>query len=220
MSKTTIKFPQSVQISLSGTYLYDFGKFLRSILPVVKAEYKSAIRSRRFIRQAFVELMQEKKLEKITVTDIVTRADINRGTFYAHYQDTRAVIEEIENEIIEKMLQFLGEFHGNNFFQNPLPFLLKISSWLEEDLEFYRMLIASSGSEQFLVKLKNIFVEHMETDSDIPEHIKKTPEFYVRMYFFAGGIVNLYQVWFRGELDTSLQEIALAVSKIIASNSV
>lgn len=119
-----------------------------------KAEYKSAIRSRRLIRQAFVELVQEKPIEKITVTDIVTRADINRGTFYAHYADTRAVVEQIENEIIAKMLEFLGEFRYKNFFQNPLPLLLKISRYLQDDLEFYRILINAHGSEQFLTKLK------------------------------------------------------------------
>src|SRR5208337_1117624 len=115
-----------------------------------KAEYRSSIRSKRLIRQAFVELLQEKELEKISVTDIIRRADINRGTFYAHYQDTQAVIEQIENEIIEKMLEFLGEFRFQNFFQDPLPLLLKISTYLEEDLEFYRILINSNGSEQFL----------------------------------------------------------------------
>jgi AcrR family transcriptional regulator len=184
-----------------------------------KAEYKSAIRSRRLIRQAFVELIQEKKLEKITVTDIVTRADINRGTFYAHYQDTRAVIEEIENEIIAKMLESLGKFSPKNFFQDPLPFLLNLSRWLEEDLAFYRTLMNSRGSEEFLIKLKEIFIKHMETDHDIPEHIKKTPAFFIRTHFFAGGIINLYQVWFRGETDHSLHEIALEVSNIIAGNS-
>ncbi len=184
-----------------------------------KAEYKSAIRSRKLIREAFVELMKEKKLEKITVTDIITRADINRGTFYAHYQDTRAVIEQIENEIIGQMLAFLSEFHYKNFFQNPLPLLLKISRYLEEDVEFYRILINSSGAEQFLVKLKDIFVKYMETDSDVPERIKRSPEFMVRLQFFAGGIINLYQVWFRGEIDSSLNEISLQVSKIITSSS-
>ena len=58
-----------------------------------KKEYRSAIRSRRFIRQAFMELLREKRLEKITVTDIVNRADINRSTFYAHYTDVKALIE-------------------------------------------------------------------------------------------------------------------------------
>ncbi|WP_143315006.1 TetR/AcrR family transcriptional regulator [Clostridium sp. HBUAS56017] len=184
-----------------------------------KAEYKSAIRSRRLIRQAFVDLMQEKNLEKITVTDIVTRAYINRGTFYAHYQDTRAVIEQIENDIIEKLLEFLGESHYKNFFQNPLPLLLKISKWLEDDLDFYKILINSNGSEQFLVKLKNIFVNYMENDSDIQKHIKKTPEFLIQAHFFTGGIINIFQVWCRGEIESSLNELSIELSKIITNNS-
>lgn len=180
-----------------------------------KAEYKSAIRSRKLIRQAFVDLLREKSLQKITVTDIITRADINRGTFYAHYQDTRAVIEQIENEIIDKMLKLLGEFRYKNFFQNPLPLLLKVSEYLEKDVEFYRVLINASGAEQFLVKLKNTFVRYLATGTDIPAEIKKSSAFLIRVHFFAGGLINLYQVWFRAELDTSLAEISLEISKII-----
>jgi AcrR family transcriptional regulator len=184
-----------------------------------KAEYKNAIRSKRMIRQAFIELLQEKDLQKITVTDIVSRADINRGTFYAHYQDIRAVIEQIENELIETMLAFLGEFRFTNFFQNPLPLLLKISRYLEDDVDFYRVLINTNGSDQFLEKLKANFVQHMMTDTDIPETIKQSSGFLIRCHFFAGGLVNLYQVWFRGDLDTSLNEIALEISKLITSGS-
>lgn len=184
-----------------------------------KAEYKSSIRSKRLIREAFIDLLKEKDLDKITVTDIVTRADINRGTFYAHYQDIRAVIEQIENEILKKMLEFLGEFKYKSFFKNPLPLLLKTSRWLEEDLEFYRILINSHGAEQFLEKLKNIFVHYLENDSDAPPHVKRSSEFFIRINFFAGGIINLYQVWFRGDMDCSLNEISLEVSKLITSNS-
>lgn len=184
-----------------------------------KAEYRSAIRSRKLIMQAFIKLMQEKELEKITVTDVVTLADINRGTFYAHYQDIRAVIEQIENDIIMKMTEFLSEFRYGNFFQNPLPLLLKIARCLEEDLEFYRILINSKGAEEFLIKLKNTFVSYMENNSDAPEKIKKTSEFNVRINFFAGGVINLYQLWFRGELDLSLNDLSLEISKIISSST-
>ncbi len=87
-----------------------------------KAEYRSSLRSKRLIREAFLALMQEKDLEKITVTDVITRADINRGTFYAHYADIRPVIEQIENEITAKLLEFLGEFRspGFAFAQGPV----------------------------------------------------------------------------------------------------
>jgi len=90
-----------------------------------RAEYRSAIRSRRMIREAYTVLLKEKDLSKITVTDIVNRADINRATFYAHYPDVRGVTEEIENEIIAKMLEVLKEFEFTNFFRNPTPLLLQ-----------------------------------------------------------------------------------------------
>jgi AcrR family transcriptional regulator len=184
-----------------------------------KAEYKSAIRSRRLIRQAFADLMKMKDIEKITVTDIITLADINRGTFYAHYQDIRAVTEQIENEIIEKMLEFLDEFRHEIFFQNPLPLLLKTADWLEANLEFYRILINSRGAEPFLVKLKSTFVRYLVTTGDTPERIKKSPEFIVAVHFIAGGIINLYQVWFKGEIDGSLNEISREMSRLITSYS-
>lgn len=54
------------------------------------------------------------------------------------------------------MIGVLSEFQYKSFFQNPLPLLLKIARYLEEDLEFYRILINSNGANAFLIKLKNI----------------------------------------------------------------
>ncbi len=183
-----------------------------------KAEYKSAIRSRKMIRQAFLELLKEKEVDKITVTDIVKRADINRGTFYAHYQSTESVITQIENEIIGKMFEFLSELHYKNILQDPLPLLLKVARYLEENSEYYRILITAKGSDQFIAKLKSIFVEYLENDEEIPSVRRKSPEFMLRAQFIAGGIVNLYQGWFSGEIQQPLSEISLVISKIIVGS--
>lgn len=82
-----------------------------------KAEYRSAIRSRKLIKQAYVSLIKEKDIDKITVMDIVTTADINRGTFYAHYSNVNAVGEQIGNEIISALLEFLDEFKNSRLMK-------------------------------------------------------------------------------------------------------
>lgn len=179
-----------------------------------KAEYRSAIRSRRMILEAYTALLKEKDLSKITVTDIVNRADINRATFYAHYPDIRGVTEEIENEIIAKMLEVLKEFEFINFFRNPTPLLL-LSRYLEEDAEFYRILIKANCSEIFMEKLKKRFTDYMLNDSDIPEDMRHSKMVSLRVCYFAGGIVNLYKQWFRGDLNCTLNDIALEVSKLL-----
>ena len=180
-----------------------------------KAEYRSAIRSRRMIREAYTQLLKEKDLSKITVTDIIKRADLNRATFYAHYPDVRGVTEEIENEIIAKMLDVLEEFRYTNFFRNPAPLLLKLSRYLEEDADFYRTLVRANGSEIFMEKLKKVFTEHMLNDSDIPDDMRHSKMVSLRVCYFAGGIVNLYKQWFRGDLECTLNDIAMEVSKLL-----
>ena len=183
--------------------------------PRKKAEYKSAVRSRKMIREAYMELLKEKDINKITVTDVIVKSDLNRTTFYAHYPDIIGVREEIENEIIEKMLEVLAHFRYTNFFGNPTPLLLEVSRFLESNKDFYALLIKANGSEKFLQRLKNIFAEHMLLDSDIPEILKDTKMVNLRICYFAGGIVNMYQEWFLGNLDCSLNDIALEVSKLL-----
>ena len=59
-----------------------------------RTQYKSALKSKKLIKNAFSELLQKKDFEKITVTEIVNRAGLNRGTFYAHYKIGRASCRE------------------------------------------------------------------------------------------------------------------------------
>lgn len=61
--------------------------------------------------------MQEKEFSKISVTDIVNEADLNRSTFYAHYPDVRGVIEEFEDQVIDNMMLVLKDFKYEHFFR-------------------------------------------------------------------------------------------------------
>ena len=181
-----------------------------------KAEYRSAKRSRKLIREAFLTLLKTKEYCKITVTDVVTLADINRATFYAHYPDIRGLMDEIENEIITKMKDVLSGFEFGSFFQNPTPLLLQINRYLEEDEDFYRTLILSNAADQFLEKLKGSFTDYMMESAHIPENVRASKVFELCVCYFAGGMINMYLQWFRGCLDCSLNDISVQVGKMIA----
>jgi len=180
-----------------------------------KSEYRSAKRSRKLIRDAFLSLLKKKSETKITVTDIVNLADINRTTFYAHYPDVRGVVEEIENDVIEKMMAILKDFHYFSFFKNPAPLLLQISRFLEMDIDLYKQLILIDSSDAFLDKLKKIFAEFMENDPDIPQYIREKSSFAIRVSYFTGGIVNAYKQWLTGKLDCSLNDISMEIAAMI-----
>jgi AcrR family transcriptional regulator len=180
-----------------------------------KAEYRSAIRSRKLIKQAYVELIKEKNIDKITIKDVVTKADINRGTFYAHYSSINAVSEQIGSEIVSALFEFLDEFKDSRMIENPLPFLRKISRFLEEDLEFYRTLINSQSSIIFLNKLKRLFVNKIRSDEKKMLAIKNKDQFIICVDLFASGFVGLYQDWFNHKITMSLDDLAVNFSEII-----
>lgn len=184
-----------------------------------KKEYRSAVRSRKWIRQAFMELLREKELEKITVTDIVKRADINRSTFYAHYKDIYALVEEIEDEIVSSSIELLSEMKYHNVFKDPLPFLRAITKPLEENQELYKLLGQSVFTQEQLEKLKKIFTDHIMTSTEIPEEVRYSKMFSIRISFFIGGIINVYQQWLQGNLDCSLDEITKEISDTIVSSA-
>ncbi len=60
--------------------------------------------TRKAIKAAFIELLEEHPLNEITVKDIVEKCGINRNSFYYHYQDLPALIEEIIKEEAEGII--------------------------------------------------------------------------------------------------------------------
>lgn len=62
-------------------------------------------RTRQLLLQAFMELMNEKSFQSITVQDIADRATVNRVTFYAHFQDKYALLEYTIRTMIQQRLR-------------------------------------------------------------------------------------------------------------------
>lgn len=192
-------------------------KFITTVME--KKTNKNGLRSRKLIRQALLTLLKTKNPNDITIKDIVDEANINRATFYAHYSCLRDLSEEIENEVIEKLMAILRDFKADNFFSNPSPLLLQVSIILNEDIETYRTLIKTPGSNLFLEKLMSLFIDYLEKDQSIPEDVRASKSFRLRASYFAGGLTTLYQEWFKGNLDCTLFDIPLEVSKMFSSNS-
>ena len=61
-------------------------------------------RTRNYIQEAFQSLLEEKSFKSITVREITERAEVNRATFYAHYDDKYALLNETLRMIFQDEL--------------------------------------------------------------------------------------------------------------------
>lgn len=68
--------------------------------------------TRRVIKESFLSLLREKPVNRITVKEVCQLAELNRATFYAHYSDCFALLESIEQELLDAFRESLQLIDG------------------------------------------------------------------------------------------------------------
>lgn len=179
-----------------------------------RKENRSARRSRRMIRQAFEELLQQREFSKITVIDIVERADLNRSTFYAHYPDIYGIVDEIQEEIIQRNMERFRQLEFRNILKDPRPYLQCITATMEENLELVHKL-GEENVNRNSGKLQELLEHDIMYNSDIPQEVRESALFTIRVHFFLGGIMNVYQRWAEGKLNCTLDQLSSQISDMI-----
>ena len=74
-------------------------------------------RTRNSIKDAFLELRSKRDIEKISVKELCERANINKSTFYTHYQDIYELSEQLEKQVACDILKEVG--HPEYIFTHP-----------------------------------------------------------------------------------------------------
>jgi AcrR family transcriptional regulator len=169
--------------------------------------YRNAIRTKKMIREAFAELLSQKQdISKISVKELVEKADISKSTFYCHYQDIYAVIEEFEQEILSLLNETMNIYmkdHQEEF----APYIKNIIQHLKENENLYKKILTSDLPTKFINQLKKICNERINKDVHL-KALSTDPD--IRMAeidFLTNGIINLFVDYFKGEIKLSLDEI-------------
>ncbi|WP_331723134.1 TetR/AcrR family transcriptional regulator [Nocardia sp. NBC_00511] len=107
-------------------------------------------RSRKVLREAFLSLVLERGYASITVEDITERADLGRATFYTHYTDKSALLDQIVTDLIEEMqrrLEPLFEVSGQAFTGKAV---LALFQHAAEERDAYRVVLRGEGDGRAL----------------------------------------------------------------------
>ncbi len=102
------------------------------------------------LEQALVELLQTRALKEISVTDICRRANINRSTFYANYDDVAALAAAFCRNV-EKRTAALAQPAGNYVWlfehvaANPMTFRAYFSLEIPPIADDYQTLFRRNG---------------------------------------------------------------------------
>lgn len=185
---------------------------------MAKAEYRSSIRSKNLIKKALAKLIHEKDIGKITVSDIIREADISRGTFYAHYSDVHAVVEQIEAEEMKNLIDFVERFGFEKLVTDVDEFIENICIYMSRDVEYYRMIAQSNILNNFIWRLVNVYYENLleYTMNILNATNRDEAELYI--IYITSGAKTIILSWLNGEINGTPAEIGQRLGKLIRLN--
>nr|WP_246494309.1 TetR-like C-terminal domain-containing protein [Lysinibacillus agricola] len=96
-----------------------------------------------------------------------------------------------------------------------MPFLIKIAHFCDQDIEFYLMLISTRAVPTFLTKLKGVLIEKIISNKETLQSNEEREVLIYRVHFFVGGLMSLYQDWFTGKFECTLEELNASVSRMM-----
>ena len=168
------------------------------------------MKTKRAIHTAFAELLTEKNMDDITVTDIASRAMINRKTFYNNYRGVYELVDELENEVIRT---FETAMQGIDFIEHPYAVFVKLTEIINSDMDFYGALLRSSRNAGLAHKIR--LTLQQKAQDMFASRIELPPErLAVMMNYAISGMVAVYQSWFNSERRQSIEEVSDIVSRM------
>lgn len=176
-------------------------------------EYRSAIRSRNMIKKAFIDLLNEHELQNITVVDVVNRADISRNTFYAHYNDIYDVLNDLENEFIDKLRIYLVNSDLQQGLFSPAPIIEKIIRYVETDPDTSKIFLNASAATDLYEKIKFLFKEKINANIIIDE-IKDVNGFNVFLECISCGFISLYKEYLTDGNSITADDLSRQISAL------
>ena len=160
--------------------------------------------SKLLFKNALMDLLKEKgSVAKISVRELCDRAELNRSTFYAHYNEPNDLLMEIETELLdatEEHLKKIGEENDAGAHKYILSFLQYIK---QNDKQFRTLLIDSADPEfrsRFMQQSIIQFVENLRIE--LPKELEQ----YIFSYILNGSTGIIIQ-WIRSDYAVNENEI-------------
>lgn len=180
-------------------------------------------RTRLLLKEALIELIEEKGFEGITIRDLTSKANLNRGTFYLHYRDKYDLMEKIQEEILQGFLNKIVQLNPTEALKylvinTPYPAMVQVFEYLKSHGRILKVLLGPKGDPSFPKKMKdliktNFFEKIILNHINFPENANIIQEYLPAI----GTSVNfgIIEKWLENDMPHTPEEMAMIYFKFI-----
>ena len=176
------------------------------------------------MNQAFLELLEKKDMEYITVKEICETAGVNRSTFYLHYETIGDLLAEtiqylnrqfrthMESQT-ESFVSKIQECPLNELYLVTPTYLIPYLEYIKQNKRLFRTALNSSASlrldRTYRRMMRHVFLPILER-FQIPE-----PDQEYMVAFYISGLMAILSAWLKHDCEDSIEHICAIMEQCV-----
>ena len=147
------------------------------------------------LKNALIDIMKNKSIHMVSIKEICEEADVNRSTFYRHYNTQY----DLYDEIIEDIARDIGSIYKNDY--TTVDFLTKVLEYMENRRETILVILSDNGKVSLgeaFVLFTGRFIDHNNT-SELVTYV---------LEFMAAGLTSIVWSWLNKENRRPASDVA------------
>ena len=164
-------------------------------------------RTRQLLQDALVSLILEKGYQKITVQDIIDRANVGRSTFYSHYRDKEDLLFSGFDDLAHDLHRHMRSPDATDNSQGHLLHSLEFFIHAYDNKELYMAMTESGGGELILDIARQHMGNHIEVHLNQFPFIGEEIPLPVITNFLAGSLLTMIIWWLEQKIPYTPEEM-------------
>ncbi|GEK34736.1 TetR/AcrR family transcriptional regulator [Kurthia sibirica] len=177
-------------------------------------------RTKKLLNHAFVELLEEKPFDKISVNALTAAAEINRVTFYLHYQNMEDFIESFIDELFISIEHIFNKQKNETIsLQIELHIMEEFLTFIGAKHKIFRSLLVSKSVPYFTTLFHELIRNFMVMATEVNDNQFKALEADqvekdIAFWYFSSALIGTISMWLASDLKYSPSYLATQIVKL------
>ena len=167
-------------------------------------------RTHKLLWEALMAELSQRSFEEITVKEICERAMVHRSTFYHHYEDKYALLEQGMRQMYDVFLAEVNKPPNAFSVDDPPPYFVHLFEHVAQHQQFYKLMLCGEGIGRFqkLVKEYVAEVASAELPAFPSTNQKLAVPLAMHVQSLAGAVLSLLTWWLENNMPLSPYHMA------------
>ena len=170
------------------------------------------------LRSALIALLEDRRIGKVSVTDLCQKADINRTTFYAHYSNPGELLECMEREMLADILKFVERYEFADDAPSAHIKMARMFEYIRSNAALCRTLLGPNGNMS-IHGVMSAIAEHPNIPRLRAEHSHDKETLDCILLYTVSGSIGVVRRWIESGLKKPAEDMAEMLLTLINHGS-